>query len=90
MLEKQIQQKIMYFCKLNGILAFKVDSTTTRGFPDLTVILPNGTVLFVELKTPTGKLSPLQKVIHSKIEANNGNIYTIRSVEAFKQLIADQ
>ncbi len=86
MTEKFLQQKVLQFCKKVGILAVKVDSTSSRGWPDLTVIMPNGVVLFVELKTETGRLSELQKATHRKIADHHANVYTIRSVEAFEQL----
>jgi len=87
MLEKQIQKKIIEYSKKNQILSFKVDSTSTRGFPDLTVILPNGTVLFVELKTDKGRLTKLQQHVHDKLKRNNANVYIARSLDEFKQLV---
>ena len=87
MRESKIQQKVLHFCKQNAILAVKVDSTSSRGFPDLTCVLPNGTVLFVELKTDTGRLSKLQQHTIGKLEKNNANVHVIRSPEEFKELI---
>ena len=66
----------------------KVDSSSQRGWPDLTLLLPCGQVLFVELKTPTGRLSKLQQYTHDRIKENNGHVYTIRSVEALGTLIS--
>jgi len=88
-LERELQKKVINFCNNNAILAVKVDSTSARGWPDLTVILPNGTVLFVELKTPTGVLSKLQQHIHSKIKKQQGNVYVIRSLESFQTLVTE-
>ena len=89
MLEKTLQSKVIQLCKKHGILSVKVDSSSSRGWPDLTLLLPNGTVLFVELKTPTGRRSKLQEHMHSRIRENNGNVYTIRSVEAAQTLISE-
>lgn len=88
MLEKNLQQKIIKFCKAHGILCVKVDSTSSRGWPDLTVLLPNGVVLFVELKTETGKLSKLQEHTHKQIAQNKGKVYVIRNLKTFKELVA--
>lgn len=88
MLEKNLQQKILQFCKKEGILAVKVDSTSSRGWPDLTVLLPSGAVLFVELKTETGKLSKLQAHTIERIKRNKGKAYVIRSTDQFKELVA--
>ena len=83
MLESSLQKKILKFCRDNNILAVKVDSTSSRGWPDLTCLLPNGVVLFVELKIPTGVLSPLQKRMISKIKQNKGKSYVVRSEKEF-------
>lgn len=87
MIEKNLQQKIIQICKKHDILVVKVDSTSRRGWPDLTLLLPHGVVLFVELKTPTGKLSKLQEHTHKQIKANNGNVFTIRTTHEFQALI---
>ena len=83
MLEKTIQQKILHYCKTKNILAYKMDSTSTVGFPDLTVILPDGEVLFIELKTDTGKLSRMQEYIHQQLTKQKANVYVCRSLEEF-------
>lgn len=87
MLEKNLQQKMMQLCKRHAILAVKVDSSSSRGWPDLTMLLPDGTVLFVEVKTPTGRLSELQKHMLGKIKQNNGKAYVINSIEGFRDLL---
>ena len=87
MRESAIQQKVMQKCMQRGILCVKVDSSSSRGWPDLTCVLPNGTVLFVELKTKTGKTSKLQDYMIEKLKRNKANVYVIRSVEAFDRLV---
>jgi len=88
MRESAIQQKVMQKCMQKGILCVKVDSSSSRGWPDLTCVLPNGTVLFIELKTATGKTSKLQDYMINKLKRNKANVYIIRSVEAFDRLVA--
>lgn len=88
MLEKNLQQKIMQICRARSILCVKVDSTSTRGWPDLLVLLPCGQVLFLELKTETGKLSKLQEHTHKLINANKGKVYVVRRVQEFENIIA--
>ena len=83
MLEKNIQKNIVAFCKEHSIIAVKVDSTSTRGWPDLTVITPDGEVHFVEIKTSTGVRSPLQVHIHKRLREQNANVTTVRSLEDF-------
>ena len=52
-----------------GGLCLKFNSTTS-GWPDRIVIHPNleGKIIFVETKTPRGKLSKIQKVRHKQLE----------------------
>lgn len=87
MLERDMQKTIVKLCREHDILAVKTDSTSTRGWPDLTVILPEGTVLFVELKTETGRLSAMQKHVLGKLKDRKANAEVIRSIEGFRQLL---
>ena len=50
------------------------------------LIYASGTT-FIELKTATGKLSPQQVLIHSKLAQYNIPVYIIRSLEEFKELL---
>jgi hypothetical protein len=45
--------------------AFKV-APTVKGMPDRLVLLPGGRIELVELKTETGRLSPLQVLWHAE------------------------
>lgn len=40
-----------------------------RGMPDRLVLWPNGRAYLVELKTPTGQLSPIQRHVHARLAA---------------------
>lgn len=87
MREANLQQKIKQISSQHDIICVKVDSTSSRGWPDLTCVLPNGTVLFVELKTATGRLSKLQEYMIAKLKTNKANVYVIRSTEEYLDLI---
>jgi hypothetical protein len=87
MSEKNLQKRILALCAEKGILAIKVDSSSCRGWPDITAILPDGQVLFVELKTEAGVISALQSRMHRNIKKNNGEIYVIRNYTEFERLI---
>jgi len=84
--ERELQQKVLKYLKQQSILAVKTDSTSTRGWPDLTVVLPTGEVHFVEIKTKTGKLSVHQKRIHQELADKGANIHVIRSLEEVEKL----
>jgi Holliday junction resolvase len=85
--ERVLQRKIIDYLKNSGILVVKVDSTSTRGLPDLLVILPSGEVHFVEIKTKTGKLSVHQQRIHQQLKEQNANVHTVRSLEEVQRLL---
>lgn len=86
MRERELQQKVLKYLKQQSIIAVKVDSTSTRGLPDLLVILPSGEVHFVEIKTKTGKLSVHQQRIHQQLKEQNANVHTARSLEEVQRL----
>lgn len=58
-----------------------------KGFPDLQIILPNGNVFFVELKSKKGKQSPAQKKCHEWMMKRKLEYYLIDDLEVFKELI---
>ena len=73
----------MLYAKKIGALAYKVNSESSRGFPDLVVILSTGVVLFVELKTATGVASALQLYTIKKLQDKKANAKIIRSEKEF-------
>lgn len=62
MLEKDIEKLFRDEIKKAGGKAYKFTSPGNDGVPDRIVMLPNGRIVFVELKTDTGKLSRLQEL----------------------------
>ena len=57
--------------------------------PDVTVAIPRTPYhgLFMEFKTPGGKLSPLQQMMLTELEAQGYAVAVPRSVEEAKQLL---
>jgi len=86
MLESRIQTLVVKYIRNLGGIAVKVDASVV-GWPDLTAILPNGVVLFLEVKQPKGRLRPAQRRTHDKLERLNANVYTVHSVEEAKAAI---
>lgn len=58
-----------------------------NGVADTHVLLPNGKIIFVEFKTPTGTQRKEQKEFQLHVEELGFEYYIIRSVEEFKELI---
>lgn len=62
MLEKDIEKLFRDEIKKAGGKAYKFTSPGNDGVPDRIVMLPDGRIVFVELKTDKGKLSRLQEL----------------------------
>ena len=60
--EKEVEAYLVGAVRAMGGIAYKFTSPAHRGVSDRVVVLPEGIVWFVELKTETGKLSPLQQI----------------------------
>ena len=61
MLEKDVEKKLIRGIKKLGGRAYKWVSPGNAGVPDRIIIMPEGRIYFVELKTDTGRLSGLQR-----------------------------
>lgn len=82
MLEKTVEAALVKRVKeLNGI-AYKWTSPGRTGVPDRIVMIPGGKIIFVELKSPTGKLTPRQEREHETIRGLGFDVIVINSVEA--------
>ena len=62
MREKDIEKMLVDEVRNAGGRAYKFVSPGNDGVPDRIVIMPGGRLMFVELKTDTGRLSKLQTV----------------------------
>jgi len=60
-MEKDVERRLVGGIKRLGGQAVKFVSPASAGWPDRLILLPDGKVMFIELKTSTGKLSELQK-----------------------------
>jgi hypothetical protein len=77
MIESQLERKFVRSVKDAGGVTYKWVSPGTLGVPDRIVIY-NGRVLFVELKTETGRLSPIQLYVHAILARNGAEVHIIR------------
>ena len=90
--ESKLQSKIKTHCKERGwpVLAFpqtkQVMTYLPQGWPDITIILPFGTVLFLELKAERGRLSPEQNIMRSMFHYLGHTIHEVRSWKRYTQI----
>jgi Holliday junction resolvase len=74
MSEAKVQAKKIKDLEEQGYYVIKLMKTNKNGIPDLIAIPKNSDVLFVEVKSESGKLSPLQE--YRIKELNNHGINT--------------
>ena len=71
MKESVIQSKKIKELEAQGYYVIKLTKTNKNGIPDLIAIPRNSDVLFVEVKGPKGKVSPLQDWRIKELEQHN-------------------
>ena len=77
MSEKSIEMHLVKRVKEAGGLCLKW--TGTSGAPDRVVITRTGETLLVELKQPSGRLSPIQKVMHKNLKDRGVEVFVLWS-----------
>jgi hypothetical protein len=90
MLEKDVERRLVKGVEALGGKAYKFVSPAHRGVADRLVVLPGGRVLFVEVKTDNGKLSPLQEVFKREAQALGCNyccVYGAADVDNFLRYV---
>ena len=82
MLERDVEKALCKRVKELGGKCEKFVSVNNRAVPDRLVILPNGKILFVELKAPGKKPTKLQEKDHRERRALGATVLVIDNVEA--------
>lgn len=86
MKESTIEAQLVKLVNHRGGRAYKWVSPGNAGVPDRIVITSTGRVIFVELKTEIGRLSPVQVMQHARLRALGADVrtlYGLEQVEAF-------
>lgn len=81
MLEKTVEHKLTVAVKKAGGIAVKFVSPSFDGMPDRLVLLPDGVIVFAELKAPGKKPRPLQLQRHKLLRSLGFRVYVIDSEE---------
>lgn len=76
-LEKDLERRFVAAAKDLGCDAEKLVAAGKRGWPDRTVLMPGGKVLFFELKTPKGKTSKQQDLIHTQLRCKGFEVFVV-------------
>ena len=68
MKESEIERYFVWAVMLRQGLTYKFKSPTQRGVADRIACMPGGETWFVELKTTSGRLAPLQKIFAADMQ----------------------
>lgn len=68
MTEQQLQSKRIKELEADGYYVIKLVKTNKNGIPDLIAIPAGSDVLFVEVKSSSGKVSKLQEFRHEELK----------------------
>ena len=80
-LEKDVEAALVKRVKSLGGIAYKFVSPSNRSVPDRICLLPNGNIIFAELKRPGAKPTENQLRNHEKIRNLGYAVMVIDSLE---------
>lgn len=89
MLESQIERRLVDGVKRLDGMCIKFVSPGTPGVPDRIIITATGRVIFVELKTETGRLSKIQRYIVGQMQKRGADVRVVKGLDEVKQLLAE-
>ena len=86
--EKVFQKAVIAKVRRLGYFVAKMEAVGQSGFPDL-LIIGNGKSLYLELKSPkgTGKLSPLQELMHAEMRAAGAWVEVAQDMNRVDELL---
>lgn len=87
--ERDVEEHLTREMEARGLLCVKFIPDGRAGMPDRLVMLPGGKVLWVELKTQGGALSPLQRYQHVQLERHGQRVVTLWSYADVDALCAE-
>ena len=89
----EAQLEAIFRARVRLVLGGKIEKVapTRRGMPDRLVLLPCNRIWLVELKTATGKLSPIQESWHAVARTLVGrNIAVLRGLPEIETWVRDR
>lgn len=84
--ERDIERKVVAYCKKHGLVTYKFTSPSYAGVPDR-IIMGRGRILFLELKAPGGRSTPLQVREQNRIRDVGCNAAMVDSIEGVIHMI---
>ena len=88
MLERDVEKWLGERVKELGGLYYKFVSPGNDGVPDRIVILPEGRIYFVELKTENGRLSPIQEYQIRCLKMRGIDVVVIKGIDEARRWLS--
>lgn len=89
MKESQIDRRLVEGVKRLGGMCLKFVSPGTLGVPDRIIITAKGRVIFVELKTETGRLTKIQRYVIGEMQKRGADARVVKGIDEVKELLAE-
>lgn len=89
MKESQIERRLVEGVKRLGGMCLKFVSPGTLGVPDRIIITAKGRVIFVELKTETGRLTKIQSYVIGEMQKRGADARVVKGIDEVKELLAE-
>jgi len=87
--ESRIEKHLVDGVKRLGGMCLKFVSPSTPGVPDRLIITADGRVIFVELKTETGRLSKIQRYIVGEMTKRGADVRVVKGLDEVRELLAE-
>jgi len=84
--EQDIQRRLTKAIEKQGGWCCKTITCNKSGVPDILAVI-DGRFIALEVKTPTGRTSPIQEYQIKKIQEAGGTAIVARSVEDFLEIL---
>lgn len=87
--EAAIERHLVDGVKRLGGMCLKFVSPSTPGVPDRLIITASGKVIFVELKTETGRLSKIQRYVTGEMSKRGTDVRVVKGLDEVNALLAE-
>lgn len=87
--ESAIEAKLARMVREMGGLCFKFVSPGSPGVPDRIVLLPGNRVIFVELKTETGRLARIQNWQLGEMRKRGADVRVLKGLEQVRAFVEE-
>lgn len=88
MYEKVYERRLVDGVKKLGGMCLKFVSPSTPGVPDRLIILPHGRIVFVEMKTETGRLSKIQRHVVGEMQKRGADVRVVKGRDEVDAILA--